>query len=276
MAGEVRLTGSLRTTPASSTVLVLVHGLGGSAESSYMGQSVQVADELGLSTLRLNLRGADGRGEDLYHGGLSSDLASVLASPELARFATVLLFGFSLGGHLSLRFATECEDPRLRAVAAASSPLDLDRSVAGIDQPSGWIYRRYVLSGLCAMYAEVAARRDLPLSVADARRIRLIRDWDRHTVAPRFGFADPEDYYRQASVAGRLGELRAPALLVAARDDPMVPSQAIDQGLSGASDGFTLRWSRRGGHLAFPADLDLGEEAPLGLIPQVIAWLARQ
>lgn len=241
-----------------------------------MLRTAQVADRFGLSTLRLNLRGADRSGEDLYHAGLSGDLASVLGSPELAPFTSIVLFGFSLGGHISLRFATEVEDARLRAVAAASSPLDLDRSVAGIDRPGGWIYRRYVLAGLCEMYAEVAARRDLPLSVAAARRIRSIRDWDRYTVAPRFGFDSPEDYYRQASVAGRLGELRTPALLVAAEHDPMVPREAVLEGLAGAPARFELRWIRRGGHVAFPADLDLGEDAPSGLAEQVVAWLARQ
>ena len=141
--GRVRLSGRLHRVDGGSTLLVLVHGLGGSSESSYMLRTAAVAEGLGLSALRLSLRGADGRGEDLYHGGLSSDLAAVLASPELASFDRVLLFGFSLGGHLSLRFATEDEDPRLRAVAAACAPLDLERSVAAIDRPVGWLYRRY-------------------------------------------------------------------------------------------------------------------------------------
>lgn len=276
VAGSVRLTGRLRRTPGGSTLLILVHGLGGSTDSTYMLRTAGTADELGLSTLRVNLRGADREGGDLYHAGLSSDLARVLASPVLAGFSSILLFGFSLGGHVSLKLATEVEDPRLRAVAAASAPLDLDRSVAGIDRPSGWIYRRYVLAGLCDMYAQVAARRELPLSVAEARKIRRLRDWDRHTVVPRFGFADPEDYYRQASVAGCLGQLRVPALLVAAEDDPMVPREAILRGLSGASDRLSLRWTGSGGHLAFPARLDLGEEAPLGLAGQVVGWLLRQ
>ena len=276
VVGQIRLTGLLRSREESSTILVLVHGLGGSADSTYMLQTAGIADGRGISTLRLNLRGADRRGGDLYHAGLSSDLACVLASPALVRFDRILLFGFSLGGHISMRFATEIEDSRLRAVAAASSPLDLDCSVAGIDRPSGWIYRRYVLAGLCEMYAEVAARRELPLTVEDARKIRLIREWDRHTVAPRFGFSSPEDYYQRASVGGRLGELRVPTLLVAARQDPMVPCEAIERGLVGVSKKFQLKWTRRGGHLAFASDLSLGEDAPPGLAEQVVNWLLSQ
>ena len=276
VVGSVRLSGRLQVVPGSSQLLILVHGLGGSSESSYMLHTARVADDLGLSTLRLNLRGADRRGGDLYHAGLSEDLRWVLASRELASFDALLLFGFSLGGHTCLRFATEVEDSRLRAVAAASTPLDLDHSVAGIDRPSGWLYRRYVLAGLCEMYAEVAARRELPVPLAEVRKIRTLRDWDRYTVVPRFGFDSPEDYYRRAGVAGRLGELRVPALLVAAEHDPMVPKDSILRGLHGASELFTLRWTHRGGHLAFPARLDLGEDAPRGLWGQVVGWLRRQ
>ncbi len=275
-AVPVRLTGRLRRgeNTTSSTLLILVHGLGGSAESTYVLRTARVADELGLSTLRLNLRGAEGRGEDFYHAGLSSDLESVLGSEELAGFERILMFGFSLGGHIGLRFATEVADPRLRAVAAACSPLDLDRNVAAIDRPSGWLYRRYVLAGLSRMYAEVAARRELPLPAADARRIRTIREWDRQIVVPRFGFDSPEDYYRQAGVGSRLERLRVPALLVVAEDDPMLPREAIHQALNG-NERLSLRSVRQGGHLAFSADLDLGEEAPAGLAGQVIGWLLR-
>ncbi len=283
--GPVRLTGRLQATAGSSrrgaggtssTLLVLVHGLGGSTESSYMLRTAALAGDLGLATLRLNLRGADRRGGDLYHAGLSSDLDWVLASPELAAFERILVFGFSLGGHMTLRFATEAADPRLSAVAAACAPLDLERCVAAIDRPAGWVYRRYVLAGLCEMYAEVAARRQLPLTVAEARRIRTLREWDRHTVVPRFGFDSPEDYYRRAAVGGRLDRLKVPALLVVAEGDPMVPPAAVRQGTNGAPGDLTLRSSRRGGHLAFPASLDLGEDAPLGLAGQVIGWLRRQ
>ncbi len=94
--------------------------------------------------------------------------------------------------------------------------------------------------------------------------------------SPRRGFDSPEDYYRRAGVGRRLDRLRVPALLVAAEDDPMLPPAAVQPGLKGTPEGFCLRWSRRGGHLAFPASLDLGEDAPAGLAGQVIAWLMRQ
>src|SRR5688572_33453680 len=40
-----------------------------------------------------------------------------------------------------------------------------------------------------------------------SRRARTLRELDRLTVVPRFGFADPEDYYRRASVGPLLADL---------------------------------------------------------------------
>ena len=116
----------------------------------------------------------------------------------------------------------------------------------------------------------------LPLPAADAWRIRTIREWDRQVVVPRFGFDSPEDYYRRAAVGSRLDLLRVPALLVVAEGDPMLPRAAIHQAMNGASERLSLRSVRQGGHLAFAAGLDLGEDAPAGLAGQAIGWLGRQ
>ena len=76
--GPVGLTGILHGAENADSLVVLVHGLGGSTASRYHGWAVHAADALGLATLRVNLRGSDRHGADLYHAGLSSDLAAVL------------------------------------------------------------------------------------------------------------------------------------------------------------------------------------------------------
>ncbi len=284
VAGRVRLTGCLAAADRSRLV-VLVHGLGGSIDSTYMIRAARSAEAMGLASLRLNLRGADRSGEDFYHAGLSSDLGQVLASPALAPFEEIFFLGFSLGGHLALRFATEVEDPRVRALAGICSPLDLDVSVRRFDRPAGWAYRRYILAGLVEMAErQQAVRGTMPATLDQLRRVRTIREWDRHTVVPRFGFASPEDYYRRASVGHRLERLRRPALLVAAAGDPFVHSTAVWSKLNGGGPVrrstrhglLHLEWIRRGGHVSFPASLDLGQEGPTGIEGQALAWLTAQ
>ena len=273
--GPIPLSGALHQSPSASTdVVVVVHGLGGEIDSPYMRSAAHAAHAAGLACLRLNLRGADHSGEDYYHAGLTADLHAALGSAALAPFRRILLLGYSLGGHLVLRFATEPHDERVAAVAAVCAPLDLDASANDIDQPQSWPYRHYLLAALRDMIRAVARRRELPLPLAEALSISRIRSWDDRVIAPRFGFRDAADYYASVSVGPLLGAIERPTLIVSSRHDPMVRAAAVAPALRGASAPIAVRWLERGaGHVGFAATTHLGEAAPPGLEPQVIAWL---
>jgi hypothetical protein len=256
VAGEVTLTGWLhRPDAARGVTLVLVHGLGGSAESGYVRRMAAAACDRGLPCLRLNLRGADRSGADIYHAGLTDDLEAALASPALAGRDRIALIGFSLGGHVALRFATRAP-ARLAAVAAVCAPLYLAAGAAHIDSPRCRIYRRHLLRGLREIHA-AATRRGVavPLSIAEAARVATIREWDERIVAPRFGFAGAGDYYARASAGPAMDRIEVPALLASAPADPMVPAAAGEP-----APGSTAieRWSLvPGGHVGFPSRLGL-------------------
>lgn len=261
--GPVRLRGRLRERAGATTLLVVVHGLGGSPDSPYCRRAAALAERRGWSCLRIGLRGSSGDGEDLYHAGLGEDVARALRDPGLARYERVLVVGYSLGGHVALWLGLAPE-PRVAAVAAVSAPLDLDRGCAAIDRRRAWVYRRHVLEGLVQGYRAVAARRAVATPVREVARVRTLREWDRLTVVPRFGFADVDDYYRRASVGPRLGELKVPALYVGMRHDPMVPASTVEPSLrAAAGGGLATRWLDAGGHVAAPGPWE----------DDVLAWL---
>jgi predicted alpha/beta-fold hydrolase len=274
--GNVTLRGRLREVSAADTCVVVVHGLGGTTDTHYCVQAARAADAAGFSCLRLALRGADRDGEDFYHAGIAADIAAAIASESLRRYQRLLVIGYSLGGHVVLRYALAPTDPRVRAVAAICSPLDLELGARHIDAPSAFIYRRHVLNGLNAVYAEVARRRSVPTPLARVLRARTIREWDSLTVVPRHGFDSVDHYYETISVGPALARLQLPALLLQNRADPMVPPHTYERHLDGAGARVTLHWLRGGGHVAYPADSSLGERAALGVEAQVVAWLARQ
>ncbi len=274
VTGPIELSGRLTEVPGSRKIVVLIHGLGGSAESNYALRGARTAVAAGFSCLRMNLRGVCGGGGDFFHAGLVDDLFPVLASPELEPFDGIYLLGYSLGGHVALRFATLAENPRLRGVAAVCSPLDLDACAACFDRPGGWLYRTAILRSLKRTYARIAREHDVPTPVSAVNRVKSIREWDNHTVVPRFGFADAEDYYARMSVGQRLPELGVPALLVACENDPLVPAESLKPWISKANGHLKVAWTERGGHVGFPKDLDLGLGGSVGLENQVVAWLA--
>lgn len=274
-AGDVRLDALYRRVPNAISLVVVLHGLGGRADSAYCSRAAAAAERLRVSCLRLWARGSDRRGEDLGHAGLTNDLHELLRHRSLREYRRIYLLGYSIGGHLALKLAVETEDPRVKAVAAVCPPLDLALSAAAFDERVPWPYRHHVLRGLKEIYSEIAWRRPVPTPVEEVERVRTIQDWDRLTVVPRHGFADVAEYYSTQSVAPTLGNLRRPALVVATEDDPMVPADVIRGPLEAHARRLDVRWVR-GGHVGFPSGLDLGLPGPRGLENQVLGWLHAQ
>jgi predicted alpha/beta-fold hydrolase len=249
--GPVTLTGSMRTHEGADTCLLVVHGLGGTTGTHYCVAAAHAAHAAGFACLRVALRGADRLGEDFYHAGLSEDLDAALRSEALASFRRVLILGFSMGGHVTLRWALAAHDARVTAVAAVCAPLDLELSARHIDAPAALIYRRHVLHGLKEIYAAVAARRPVPTPLPDVMACDSIREWDRLAVVPRHGFASVDDYYARVSVGPRLPELQVPALLLQSNHDPMVPPRVYARHLQAPTPKLTVRRVNHGGHVGF-------------------------
>ncbi|MGB8329019.1 MAG: alpha/beta fold hydrolase [Polyangiales bacterium] len=270
--GTLHLSGRLTREGMSDTIVVIVHGLGGSATSYYARMAALAAARAGIDSLRLNLRGADRSGVDYYHAGLVDDLEVALRSPALQGYKNILLLAYSLGGNMMLRYLAGEPDPRVRAAATVCSPIDLKPSARAIDQPSGAFYRRHVLSALKDIYRQVAARREVPLPVDQASRIDTIEQWDERVIAPRHGFTGAEDYWAQTSACRILGDIETPTLFVAAERDPMVQIETLRPWLQNAT---TLRRvvTDRGGHVGFPRNTDLGLGRGGTVEDQVIGWM---
>ena len=273
---DVVLSGLYSEQPAADTLCVLLHGCGGTPDSDYMVNHARHLFDAGVSVLRLAWRGADQQGEDLYHAAQTADVLGAFADPEFARYRRLWLLGFSLGGHACLHVAQQARDPRLSAVATICPVLHLMETNQAIDHASRKFYRHYTLSGLRNGYRALALRQRAPTPYAEVHRADTFRAYDALTVVPRYGFASVDDYYERACASRVLGQIARPTLVLAARHDPILPAQIAERLSSTFSPALTFRMSERGGHLLFPRDLDLGEQAPLGIEAQVHAWLARQ
>lgn len=274
--GPTTLRCSLAVPPRANDLVVLVHGLGGSHRSGYVRRAARVLQRRGFATLAVDLRGADRRGGGFYHVALVDDLAAVCASPLARPFARLFVLGFSMGGHVAIWFAASAAEPRLAGVAALGAPLDLGATQRHLDAPARVFYRRWVLRGLKGIYEAVAQRHAVPTPVAQVRACRTFREWDALTIAPRYGFASPEEYYTACSAAHALKHLCTDTVLVLAQHDPIVPPHLavpfVDRAPAGRLHVCVLP---RGGHLSFPRDSELGlgvRAGERGVVPQLAAY----
>ena len=238
-------------------LVVIVHGLEGSADSGYARGTAIKAYAAGFNVLRYNVRncgGTDALTPTLYHSGLTVDLHHVLR--ELIDgdgVAGLFIVGFSMGGNQSLKLAGELGEtaPRqLKGVCAISPPIDLASCSEAIREPRNWVYERRFVRSLARRMREkdrlFPGRYDLgPLD-----QIRHLWDWDDH-FQPYNGFRDARDYYAQASSISYLPAIRVPTLIIHAADDPFIPIEPFRDVRLTSNPMIDLLVTAHGGHVAF-------------------------
>lgn len=210
-------------------LVLLVHGLAGSARAAYVVRVASRLVRLGIRAVRMNLRGAGsgfGLARGIYHGGRTEDLRAVVDwLVERAPGSPIGLIGFSLGGNLVLKLAAEASSvplPGLDCALAANPPLDLAVCCRHIQQSENRIYGHHFAKMLREEVRRLhAAFPDLgPIDLA---HVKTIQQFDEAYTAPRNGFASAADYYRKASAGPLVPLIKVPGLVVHAEDDPFIP-----------------------------------------------------
>ncbi|HSP68496.1 MAG TPA: alpha/beta fold hydrolase [Bryobacteraceae bacterium] len=237
--------------------LILVHGLEGSSAAGYARSMVHAALERGWVTHRFNMRGCGGA-DDLavtgYHAGQTSDLLAFLRERRRASALPIFVVGFSLGGNVTLKMAGELgEDAAdlLSGVCAVSTPIDLAVCVAALAQPRNFIYQGRFLSRLKDRIRRKNRLSPDVYTLEHLPKIRTIEDFDDHYTARLFGFGTAANYFRTQSSNQFLGRIRVPALLIVAKDDPLVPFPVYGHPALKENPFLTLLAVEHGGHLGF-------------------------
>lgn len=232
-SGE-RLSGILHrpATDEAKPLVVLLHGLGGSAESPGVRKSAEMLLRNGFPVLRLNLRGAGDTAaycRTHHHSGLAADLNALFSQlPGELTSAGLVLYGYSQGGNTVLNFLGEGRPGHVRAAVSVCAPIDPAAAADRIAERRNRIYQRYLLSRL----RERAAASLMDSRFVDvARSATSFRDYDDKVTAQLFGYGGADAFYADVAPLKRLPAIRVPTLVVHAADDPWVPVnlyQAVD------------------------------------------------
>jgi len=236
--------------------LVLIHGLGGCADSGYLRRTARMALQRGWYAVRVNLRncgGTEALAQTLYNAGQSEDAGRVLEEIEAAGLPRPFgVVGFSLGGNLALRYAglagAAC---RADALVGINPPVDLEACVRCLEEPRNTVYQAYFTWKLCRLLRRIRRTRSVPGPFPKARAIRSVRRFDTLYTAPDGGYSSAEEYYRHASAAPHLRSLGVPALIVSSRNDPLVPVEMFGEKTCGKSGKLRLLLPARGGHVGY-------------------------
>ena len=284
-AGDVRLRRERWTTPdgdfvdidrvageADAPLVVLFHGLEGSSRSHYAVALLRALEGRGWRGAVAHFRGCSGEPNRLpraYHSGDSAEIDWMLRRFRAeAGGAPLLAVGVSLGGNALLKWLGERGGEACAVVAAAaavSAPLDLAAAGHALGRGFNRLYARAFLATL--KRKSVAKLAHYPgLYDRDAvLRAHTLREFDDVVTAPLHGFRDTDDYWMRSSSRSWLSRIRAPTLLINARNDPFLPSHALPSS-SEVSAKVQCDFPDEGGHAGFVS----------GAFPGHIDWPARR
>jgi uncharacterized protein len=247
-----------KQTPAGE--IVMVHGLEGSSHAGYIRSMSQLALEHGFAVHRTNMRSCGGMDDEcrtMYHAGLTADTLAILKQIRARTDVALFLVGYSLGGNVALKLAGELEDNArdlLTGVVAVSTPIDLAECVRALRKPENRLYEWRFLRALRRRIRRRATKYPASYSVDKLQAVRSVYEFDDAFVAPFFGFGTADNYYATQSSIRFLPSVRIPALLIQAKDDPMIPFEIFSDRRVTGNPNIEVRAVEHGGHLGFLAD----------------------
>lgn len=240
---------------SGAPILIILHGLEGSADSTYARMLLSAAAKENWRAAVLHFRDCGDYRNRLprrYHAGETNDIRFFLEKLRTAGHeGPMVAAGYSLGGNVLLKYLGEngASTP-LDAAAAVSVPLDLHHSADALTHGFSKVYQYHLLKRM----KRAVKRKFNPHTAAfdwhRAMAARTFAEFDDAVTAPLHGFTGKNEYYDRCSSVKFLDSIRRPTLIINSLDDPfMTPSIVPDAEL--LAECVCLEISERGGHVGF-------------------------
>jgi len=239
----------------SDKIVIVLHGLEGSIDSSYARGILAAIGKHGWHGVLMQFRGCSGEHnlkDRSYHSGETGDLRYLIETLRKRYPHSILCaVGFSLGGNALLKYLGEYKDNTLlKAASAISVPYLLSYSAAKLEKGFSRLYQRHLINRLVNKTLSKFQDRQAPVDIANINKWNTFKSFDHHITAPIHGFKSVDDYYEQSSSRQYLKHITIPTLLIHSRDDPFMSEESIPN-QDDLSDSLTLELSNHGGHVGF-------------------------
>ena len=210
----------------SEKVVVAIHGLEGSSESTYIQSLCKLLNQNKYDVIAVNLRGCSGESNRLlssYHSGKTEDLDFVIQHLDNQHnYKEINIVGYSLGGNLTLKYLGEnTRSSKIKSAVGISVPCDLKASALQMNTFSNKLYLQMFLKSL--REKGLKKLHEFPNSFLTEEAIisvKNFKDFDDVYTAPAHGFKNAEDYWAKSSCKQHIPSIKIPTLLISSLDDP--------------------------------------------------------
>lgn len=246
----------------SDRIVILLHGLEGSSDSSYIHSSGAELHRAGFDVAAINHRGCSGednRKPESYYSCRYDDLDQLveLISSRKSGFnyKEIYIAGFSLGGNITLYYAGikgRQLNRKVKKVMAVSVPIDLTCSSRELE--TRLLNRIYLEHFVVTLKQKIRLKKKKFPHLLDTEGLWKIHNFtrfDNRYTGPMNGYRDAHDYWSRCSSLPLLNNIKIPALILNAHDDPFLGENCYPRTIARASRNITLEETRYGGHCGF-------------------------
>ncbi|CEG57607.1 hydrolase [Legionella fallonii] len=252
----LNLAWSTANLPEDTPLVVILHGLGGCVNSSYVARFMSAFNNQGWRAVLMHFRGAGQEPNRLpraYHSGETSDLDYLIQVLQQREPNTKkIVVGVSLGGNVLLKWLGEKgTQSSIIAGVAVSVPFVLNIIADRMNVGFSRIYQMHLLNNLKEVFARKANYlQDPPEAIKKAAECNCFWTFDNQVTAPLHGFSSVHAYYRESSSRQYLKRIATPTLIIHSLDDPFMTKDVVPRE-DELSESVTLELSKKGGHAGF-------------------------
>lgn len=264
----------------SNWVIILLHGLAGSADSKYIQRMTNLFPKDDHTVIRANHRNCGdsfGLAKQPYHSGRSDDIA-ILIKNIRTRFQDkkVMTIGYSMSANSVLllmsrvfpmqniysiedfensKYSEEFELPD--TAITVNAPINLAKSAFEISNSLNRIYELNFMFNL-HFFLQGLAKKGQIEKTKGLHPFMKVSSFDQVFTAPRSGFESAQNYYELCSAGPHLKKINRPTVCLTSANDPFIPVH--DYLETETSPTMRVHIEKHGGHLGYLQK----EKTPLG------------
>jgi len=249
----------------SDSLIIAVHGLEGSSDSSYIKTLVTYFNAKKIAVVALNLRSCSGelnKKLPSYHSGKTEDLEETIQYIiQNYNYKNIYLIGYSLGGNIVLKYMGEYANKipeQIKKAVGISVPCDLKGSAYTISKLENSLYMHNFLKTLKEKaLKKIEIHPEHTLDYQKIKNAKNFKEFDDAFTAPSNGFIDAEDYWNKSSCNSFLKNIHKPTLLITALDDPFLSKTCYPFKMADTNDNFYILATKFGGHVGFCKEFNM-------------------
>jgi uncharacterized protein len=236
-------------------IVVIFHGLEGSINSPYAAGLMSAIENVGWRGVLMHFRGCSGvtnRLDNSYHSGHTDDIRYLIdyLYDEFPN-TPIIGVGFSLGGNAFLKYLGEAKsNTPISAAVAVSVPYLLNVCSLKLSTGFSKFYQWHLLKSLKSKVILKYKNKQSIIDISKLDELDTFYKFDDKITSLLNGFSGVDDYYSQASSKQYLSMIKAPTLLIHAKNDPFMTHAVLPQ-RKDLSASVTLEIADKGGHVGF-------------------------